>query len=92
MQDGSPTSLGVPILERRRGSFAPPVCEPVRLLEVDVGGYDPEFFTLLEESIQLLAVTNAVREFTPLRLPRNRRFILVETDVVIGGGVWVRPD
>jgi non-ribosomal peptide synthetase component F len=32
------------------------------------------------------------REFTPLRLPRNRRFILVETDVVIGGGMWVRPD
>jgi len=31
-------SLGVSILEGRRATFAPPVCDPGHLLEVDVGG------------------------------------------------------
>jgi hypothetical protein len=37
--------------------------EPRHLLEVEVGGRDPYTFTLIENSIQLLTMTNAVREF-----------------------------
>jgi len=63
MQDSPSTSLGVSILEGWRATFAPPVRDSGHLLEVDVGRDDPELLALFEDSIQLFAVTNAVRVF-----------------------------
>ena len=51
------------MFEGGRATFAPPVCDSGHLLEVDVGRYDPELLAIFENSIQLFAVTNAVRVF-----------------------------
>ncbi|MDS0301360.1 hypothetical protein NDI76_21745, partial [Halogeometricum sp. S1BR25-6] len=62
MENGSGSSLGVSIRERRRSILPCPIGDSGHWnSEVDISGDDPEIFTAFEESIQLFAMPDTGR-------------------------------
>lgn len=78
MQDGSGPGFGIPVLKCWRTALTSPVCDSGHLLEVDVCGHYPEVLALFEDSIQLLAVADAV----PVLVVQEHRRPVVGADLM----------